>query len=414
MVQGGVANGVGDNSIGAGVFNKNSYPTLELCGIQYNLADSSGAGIYGEEGVKSILNCLFRCNVSLKGNGGALFLATKDSVEIEASIFDGNITSDTSWECGGGAIYMSGSIVEVFNSVFTRNNANGKGGAIFNNESNLKLTNCSFYNNSALKGAGGINNYLSIDTIINTILWDSNGEISDTSTYVAYSCVKGGYYGGGNISSHPEFVNPGKPEGDDGVYGTNDDGLRLAATSPCLNIALASKSPPTDITGIIRPSGSGVEIGAYEYVDVNKSNKMYFGRLRQGVFYECDDMDRIMRMVHHKEIYQYSKSKYHRVIRAYIEKNKYVNRKQIITGYITPIDSVGNSLANEIEIKLKKIGEENGLIIYQSMTSGYNGKKIIFTGDSLWHGYVNPWAHVVYVNDNKPIISYRVPRSQFK
>lgn len=187
----------------------------------------------------------------------------------------------------------------------------------------------------------------------------------------------------------------------------------MAANSPCLTIALASKAPPVDILGIIRPSGSGVEIGAYEYVDLNKCNKTFFGRMRDGVFYETGDLDRILKMVDPIEIYRYSKSRYHRVIRAYVEKNDYTNSKSIITAYIAPTDSMGNSLANEIEIKLIKTGEENGLLVFQSITPQYNGKKIIFTGDPLWHGYVNPWAYVVYTNE-KSRISYRVPLSQFK
>lgn len=414
MIQQGVANGVGDNRFGAGVFNKQSYPTFELCGIQYNLADSSGAGIYGEKGIKSIVNCLFKNNVSLKGSGGGLFLNANDSVKIDASVFDGNITNDTSSELGGGALFISGTIVDVVNSVFTRNNANGKGGAIFNNESNLKLTNCTFYNNSALKGFGGINSQISKDTIINTILWNNNGEMSDTTANITYSCVNGGFRGIGNFSSYPAFVNASKPEGNDGIYGTIDDGLMLAATSPCLNIALVSKSPLTDILGIFRPTGTGAEIGAYEYVDPIRHNKISFGRLSEGVFHECNDFDRILQMVHHKEIYQYSKSRYHRVVRGYVEKNDYTNRKNTITAYITPIDSIGNSLAKEIEIKLIKTGEENGMLVFQSMSPGYEGKKIIFTGDPLWHGYANPWAYVVYASTKKPGISYRVPRDQFK
>ncbi|NLD93282.1 MAG: hypothetical protein GX639_11515, partial [Fibrobacter sp.] len=105
--------------------------------------------------------------------------------------------------------------------------------------------------------------------------------------------------------------------------------------------------------------------------------------------------------------------RYHRVIRAYIEKNDYTNRKSTIKAYITPTDSIGNNLAGEQEIRLFKIGEENGLLVFQSMTPAYSGKKVIFTGDPLLHGYNNPWAYVVYTNENSRI-TYRVPRSQFK
>ncbi|HEX2956833.1 MAG TPA: hypothetical protein VHO70_08370, partial [Chitinispirillaceae bacterium] len=47
---------------------------------------------------------------------------------------------------------------------------------------------------------------LAKDTIVNTILWDNNGEISDTTTDITYSCVRNGYRGIGNISSYPDFM----------------------------------------------------------------------------------------------------------------------------------------------------------------------------------------------------------------
>ncbi|NLD94423.1 MAG: hypothetical protein GX639_17340, partial [Fibrobacter sp.] len=316
VIQGGVANGKGYNKIGAGIFNKNSSPAIEYCGIRQNYSDSSGAGIYDEGGFVSIVSCLFKNNVSLSDNGAGLYNKSRKPIKIDGSVFDGNTTKDSSSLSGGGAIYISGALTEIVNSVFTLNIAKGKGGAIFNNGSILKLVNCTFYNNSATKGAGGINNQLAQSTIVNTILWNNNGEISDTISNVNYSCIRGGYPGNGNISSLPEFTSTINPEGADGKYGTNDDGLRLTGNSPCLDNALTSGAPPVDITGIIRPSGSGVEIGAYEYVDLNRTNKTFLGRMRDGVFYETADIDRILQLSNPAKICKYSKSRYHRVIRA--------------------------------------------------------------------------------------------------
>ena len=160
VVQGGVANGNGYNKIGAGIFNKNSSPTIEYCGIRQNYSDSSGAGIYDEGGFVSIVSCLFKNNVSLSDNGAGLYNKSRKPIRIDGSVFDGNTTKDTSSLSGGGAIYISGALTEIVNSVFTLNIAKGKGGAIFNNGSILKLVNCTFYNKSSSKGAGGINNQL--------------------------------------------------------------------------------------------------------------------------------------------------------------------------------------------------------------------------------------------------------------
>jgi len=41
--------------------------------------------------------------------------------------------------------------------------------------------------------------------------------------------------------------------------------LRLTATSPAIDTGLALGAPSTDVLGIARPQGTGIDIGAYEY-----------------------------------------------------------------------------------------------------------------------------------------------------
>ena len=60
-----------------------------------------------------------------------------------------------------------------------------------------------------------------------------------------YSCIQGwSTPGGGNINTDPMFVNPA---GEDYMYGTLDDNLRLLAGSPCID-AGDSTAVPVDIT----------------------------------------------------------------------------------------------------------------------------------------------------------------------
>jgi hypothetical protein len=73
------------------------------------------------------------------------------------------------------------------------------------------------------------------------------------SLAVTYSCVYDGYIGTGNSSADPLFMN--SEIGD----------LRLSAGSPCIDTGTAEGAPATDLLGIPRPQGAGVDMGAYEY-----------------------------------------------------------------------------------------------------------------------------------------------------
>src|SRR5207302_1962326 len=55
--------------------------------------------------------------------------------------------------------------------------------------------------------------------------------------------------GGGNIDSDPRFVNTINPAGPDGIWITNDDGLRLRSDSPCIDAGSSTGAPATDILG---------------------------------------------------------------------------------------------------------------------------------------------------------------------
>jgi len=68
---------------------------------------------------------------------------------------------------------------------------------------------------------------------------------------ITYSCIYGGYFGGGNISTNPLFVG-----------GTD---YSLTASSPCIDTATSTEAPDTDIDGNPRPQGFGYDMGAYEF-----------------------------------------------------------------------------------------------------------------------------------------------------
>ncbi len=413
-IQGGIANGDGKDRTGAGILNMSGKPSLEFVKITKNLADSSGAGFYDLGGTRSLKNCMLQSNISIKGCGAGYY-SQNGNLEIDASVFEKNILQDTLSSNGGAAIYSINSTVKIVNCVFAANNSQSKSGAVYNKKGTYKIVNTTFAGNTSRINARCLSNDSASTSIINSILWNDGGvqELTGDNINIIYSCIRDGYSGVGNISANPLFEDISRPGGADGKYGNVEDGLRLQASSPCRNTGTNDNAPDEDILTRERPAESTVDMGAYEYIDIEKRNKVFIGKFRNGVFYENDDLDVIGRMVHPVEIYHFSGSSYARVMRAYIENNKYTRGKNEIKIYVKPINADNSDAATEIEMKLYKVGEENGLLIFQSMTPEYKGKRILFTAEQGWHGCSNDWAYVLYMTDN-PEISCRVPHAQFK
>lgn len=412
----GYADGTGIDASGAGILVKSGNPRLEYVGIIDNYAVSSGAGVIvlASGGLGTLKNVLFQGSTSKTGNGAGLFYFSAYPLVINATVFDNNTTEDTSSLKGGSALYFNGCSVEMVNCIFAENKSNSLKGAVTNDDGILDVLNCTFGYNSG-NGAVSISNVNGGSSVIlNSILRnsESKNEVSGSNFTINNTCITNGYTGTGNISVNPQFTDYSNPKGANGIYGDLDDGLHLSESSPCINNATAD-APEIDILTVSRPSGAGYDMGAYEYVDAVLGNKMELGCMYKGTFTANDNLTIIHNMIHHNEVYQYSRSKYSRVARAYIIKDKYTQNKNTVKGYIQPADAAGNPAAGSIEIQLKRVGEIDGLLIFQSKTTDYSwGKDIIFTGAPIWHGFNNPWAYVVYVPNN-PSLNLTVPYSQF-
>ena len=59
--------------------------------------------------------------------------------------------------------------------------------------------------------------------------------------------------GGGNIDADPLFLNAAGGD------------LHIQSGSPCIDAGTSSGAPDDDLDGNPRPSGSGYDMGAYEY-----------------------------------------------------------------------------------------------------------------------------------------------------
>jgi hypothetical protein len=214
--------------------------TLELRGCTFrsnHVLGSFGIGgaVYGYGG-SVIVDCLFVDNSAAYWSGAVW----APSSPVVNSRFHGNHAAN------GGALTVF-SNAEVINCVFSSNSADDVGGAIFQEEfgSGCNIRNSTFYGNSTGSGHGAAIG--SWDTHVihaaNCIFWSHEPEPFGgwISVIMTHSNVEGGHSGEGNIDADPLFIDP---DGPDDIPGTEDDNLRLAPLSPCIDAADNGAVPP--------------------------------------------------------------------------------------------------------------------------------------------------------------------------
>ncbi len=69
----------------------------------------------------------------------------------------------------------------------------------------------------------------------NNIHWHNGIELEGEGISAEYCLVEGGFSGIGIIASDPLFLSPANPIGQDSLWGTADDGLRLTFGSPAVD-----------------------------------------------------------------------------------------------------------------------------------------------------------------------------------
>lgn len=156
------------------------------------------------------------------------------------------------FQYGGAMNIESDARVILKNSIFRNAKVTQSGGAFYLSSGNLTLENCTVINNQAGEGANGIDGSGTL-TVRNSILWNP-GELPEVGPAldgsITYSCIRGNWDGAGNLDSNPLV----RPDG------------RLRADSPARDAGASTLVRIVDIDGEPRPSGSGVDLGADEFV----------------------------------------------------------------------------------------------------------------------------------------------------
>jgi hypothetical protein len=243
--------------------------------------DTFGGALY-VEGASSIMNCVFNQN-RVRSERGA-----DDPISFTA---------------GGGVYAEAGSTLPLANSTFLDNGTNGYGyGAALACQGNVNILSNIFWNTSetlpwstpALDGFYTQNNFIRVG---------GKGRISNrlypTPSTETKNILKGQYTTavssgpGANLdfgttaltmlNLDPAFVDVASPAGDDGLWRTSDDGLRLTEESPAIGNGHLLFIPkdildadsdgnvteliPVDAAGFLRVQNKTLDLGAYEFGD---------------------------------------------------------------------------------------------------------------------------------------------------
>lgn len=289
VVTGSTFQGNGGCFVGGALCNDSSSEAdIVDCNFIANLARDRGGAVYNFRGsVLTLTRCLFLRNMA-SGEGAAV-QSTEAAATVAQCRFHGNSA------LVGGAISTTDSEATILNSLFTGNIAWDLGGALAINSSEAEVVQCTFTGNTAPEGAAiGLDSSNPPDSqssfgLYNSILWDGGSEIASrdgTVGAVVYNDIFDElgawtfFPTNHNQSVDPRFVDASGP---DGLIGTEDDNVRLAVGSPCIDagsnarvpagtlVDLDGKSrfaddPATADTGLGEPPI--VDLGAYEFIPI--------------------------------------------------------------------------------------------------------------------------------------------------
>lgn len=198
---------------------------------------------------------------TLSNGNGALFGGGISNFSSSPAVNNCVFSHNTASPYGGGMYNAGTSAPTVINCVFTGNTASSGAGMNNMDYSFPVLINCTFSGNTASDSGGAICSMDSASALLaNCILWGdaasyAEDEIEDQASVLAvsYSCIAGGYEGRENTAANPLFAAPASARYD------------LQSGSPCIDTGTADGAPAVDIQGLVRPQGSGYDMGAYEY-----------------------------------------------------------------------------------------------------------------------------------------------------
>lgn len=249
------------NNEGSGMLNDNSIPTLTNVSFYGNWSEGSCGGMFNKNNSRpKLTDVLFLGNFAdINGGGMCNFGSSPDLNNV-------SFIENTAQNRGGGIYNNSNTTDPTLTNVTFSGNSAENGGGMYNDFSSSTLINVTFFGNTATAAGGGIYNWspeANPTDSINTILWGNTTDqifvSGSTSPVVSYSVIQDGYPGGKDIITDDPLLGP---LADNGGF-TMTHALRFG--SAAIDTGICATGVTTDQRGVVRPIGSGCDIGAVEY-----------------------------------------------------------------------------------------------------------------------------------------------------
>lgn len=247
-------------NLGGGLFNYGGIVNVDNSTISDNAGGYRGGGLINRDGTMTVKDSTISGNASAYNSG--VSNEGTGTIFITNSTISGNVA-----DLGGGGLYNEGNLATVSNSTISGNSVlNGLFGGVHNHYSTMMIINTSIVGNSANGNGGGLSNAGDNLTVFNSIIANNTGGsdcdgVDDTSVN-ATNLDSDGTCGDAVQSSN---INLGLLQDNGGATFTH----ALLAGSDAINAgddAICAAEPVNNLDqrGIVRPQGSGCDIGAFE------------------------------------------------------------------------------------------------------------------------------------------------------
>jgi len=229
---------------GGGVYNEGG--TIRNCTIELCFAEGSGGAVYNKGGLLE--------NIIIRGNQGKYAaVRNQDGGITRNCVFYNNEPSTSGWPTSGGVYNPSG---VVYNCTFACNYGDEYAGS----HSDAVAYNNVFWNNVKEDGFADPGTYVATNTLSTN---NAGDDYFQPSSFSLDLNAENMHAEGPNFKAPTMFAGAPKNEGQIAAMRAAD--FSLLATSPLINKGRSEGAPETDINGVARPKGAGVDIGAYEY-----------------------------------------------------------------------------------------------------------------------------------------------------
>lgn len=240
-----------------------------------------GISVYGWS-KPSISDNDIRSNTSTYGGAG-IVVAEDSNARIQRNNIQSNYTSGSGAE--GGGIYVAHSYAAIVNNVLSSNSAYLGGGIALLTNSQTDIALNTIVNNSVgqTNGGGGIfvaNNTQTTSNILNNIITSNqkyqifedsvkmrieNNDITESGSGMYFSYSTNGIHSASTLNSSTKVNAANNVDGLPAFVNSSTD-FNLTSSSAAIGIAL-NTGDLDDKSLLIRPIGSGIDAGAYEYDD---------------------------------------------------------------------------------------------------------------------------------------------------